>query len=1158
MTLRQENTSPTGRPLLRRTKVAIAIAAATAATFSGTAHGINLASTPLFLQDSALPPNILFIPDTSESMQESPDGRLAMDRDNPLCQPGPDLEPDIDYDRAPEDDVCPAGARHPNSKGSIVKRVGLSLIDQYQGQVNLGLMSYQQMPASNTREAFNSGGTVRWRLAERAIDVRISNEENPGFYDEDFEGAWDSDTKRFRVPAPGADGLWLFFNDGVPGYWWDTGESWRPVPTIDQEVFFERTGSGGADFDNMTAYESVTLETDGSGNESIVFQDQIQGFQVFLVDSQRQRNIDSWGDVMVSLPMNQLEWRNTQAPGLGYLHVPIGGLDGDGSVDSDHWDAIRTKLQPQRHDWDGTGNPMTDPSWPLIASGLTPLEGTMQTARDYFLEFAHPEEVVDMSGSPGSSFDENQGSDRAQQLPRSCGVNAAIWVTDGLPSVSADGTSLGADLPQALTEAEQAVADFHNDTGVDTYIVGFAMPPGVSGIPGMPENPLNLLAEAGGTGTAFDATNEDDLDVAMSQIFEAIIAEATGSASSVAAAAATYRADDANLIYQALFNSTDWSGELVAYDFLVEEDNFFSEEWRASSALPSPQNRSIFSHDGDEGVLFQWDSTGAVPVISDAQRDVFADAAIVSSNPNVDGSDLLDYLRGDSSNEIQNGGDWRNRSTPLGNFINSNPTVQSPRLNFGYGSEDGYRQFREDNEDVPEVVYIGGNAGMLHAFDGETGEELFAYVPNAVFDKLPSLADPDYSHEFFVDGQQTIAHAQIDGSWRTVLVGTLGAGGRGIYALDITNPENFSADNVLWELTGDDLDSLGYTFGAPTVARTANDEWSVLFANGYGSDADEAMLLVANLESGSVTEIATDATGDNGLSEATFRANSEGVIRDGFAGDLQGNLWKFDLADDRTRNWEVSFGQGQNNDPLFQARGPDNEVQPITARPTVGSHPAGGSIILFGTGKYLENADNQVTDPAPVQSFYGIRDYEDVPAPLDRSNLLRHEFIGSSTVGGASVRATTTGDDFDADTHDGWFIDLDYPSPRGERVVERAQIIGGRVEVVTLTPSDDPCAGGGTSSIVALNAATGGRPDTPVFDLTGDRQFGEGDMITIDGELVPVSTVDPGLGIISSPTVIQTPEGITRIIGGTDADEPQELAGPGSATQRPRSWIQLR
>ncbi|WP_019568122.1 PilC/PilY family type IV pilus protein [Thioalkalivibrio sp. ALMg13-2] len=1111
-------------------------------TFSGTAHGINLANTPLFLQDSALPPNILFIPDTSESMQESPDGRLAMDRDNPLCQPGPDLEPEIDYNRDPALDLCPAGARNPNSKGSIVKRVGLDLLDRYQGQINLGLMSYQQMPASNTRDDFNSGGTVRWRLVERAIDVRFSNDENPSWYDPAFDGSWDSPTKRFRVPHPTDDNIWIFFNDGIPGYWWNTSpDGSSGIPEDDETLYLWRTGLGTADYDDMDLYSALQS---GSGelqdNDSLLwFDDEVGSFEVFLVDSQRQRNITSWGQRAAFLQMNQLEWRNTEAPGLGYLHVPIGGFDNDGNVDPDHWNAIRTKLQPQRHDWDGTGNPMTAPNWPLIASGLTPLEGTMRTARDYFL-------------GQSTNFGSSQGNNNPPDIPESCDINAAIWVTDGLPSVSADGTSLGTDLPGALEDAAEAVASFHDDTGVDTYIVGFALPPGVSDIPNMPANPLNLLADAGGTGTAFDATDESSLDTAMTEIFEAIIAQATGSASSVAAASTSYQPDGTNLLFQASFNSNDWSGDLTAFDFIFGQGTF-TEQWSAASMLPSAAQRNIFSHDGNEGIRFTWESVGGDPGLSDTQKN------LLNEDP-----ELLAYLRGDQSNEIQNVGDdgFRNRSTPLGDFVNSNPAFQGPALNFGYSQLDGYSQFRADNQDVPEVVYVGGNAGMLHAFDAQTGEELFAYVPNAIFDKLRALADPDYNHRFFVDGQQTIAHAQIGGDWRTILIGTLGAGARGLYALDVTDPTDFSADNILWELTGDDLDALGYTFGAPTVARTANGQWSVLFANGYGSDTDEAVLMIANLASGAVTEIETGANGGNGLSEATFRANADGIIRDGFAGDLKGNLWKFDLSSGNSNQWGVAFGQGNNPDPLFLATGPNNETQPITARPTVGSHPNGGSIVLFGTGKYLENADNQVPTPAPVQSFYGIRDYDDVSTPVSRNNLLRHEFIGSGTIGEFSVRATTAGDNFDADVHDGWYIDLDYPSPRGERVVEQAEIISGRVEFVTLTPSDDPCAGGGTSSPFAFDAATGSRPNDPVFDLNRDGLFDASETITINGEQVAVSAFDSGRGIIGRPTIVRNPDGgITRVIGGTDAPDGEPLDpiyGPGSTGQRPRSWIQLR
>ncbi|MCG5496887.1 pilus assembly protein [Ectothiorhodospira variabilis] len=1156
--------------------------------FSGAAQGINLASTPLFLQDSALPPNILFIPDTSESMQEGLDGRVAADWHIPDCIPGDNVDADN----------CVSGAAHPGSKASIVKQVGIRLVNSYQGQINLGLMSYQQNPAGHVRnnvfESTTPHETVLWRLAHRAGDVRYANNPNPPFYDPDFSGDLRSDTKRFREPHPQLEGWYVFYNYALPGYIRDSGGGWPLDPDRDDFTSFfhdfpgDQSTSGGQVFP-FRQFATARLPSQ-SGEETDPdslkrYRDQVSSFwRITTTDSMRNRGLSEaadWGTRVSYAPTGQSEWRTNTSPGLGYLHVPIGGFDANGNVDSDHWQGILNKLQPQRHDWDiGDGNVMVDPDWPLISAGLTPLEGTMQTARDYFLDFVHPEESGGMTGSAGSSFENDQGRINARQIPRSCGVNAAIWVTDGMPSVAADGTGLGDDLPEALSEAADAIANFHNDTGVAVHVVGFGLPAGVSDIPGMPEDPLNLLAQAGGTGTAYDATDEASLDAAMTQIFEAIIAESTGSASSVAAASTSYQPDGTNLLYQASFNSADWSGDLQAFNFVFEQGTF-TKQWSAAEALPLHHQRNIFSHDGDQGIRFSWDTNGG---LSDSQRQILDND-----------STLLAYLRGDGSNEVRNGGSWRNRSTPLGDFVNSNPAVQGPNLNFGYSQLTGYSEFRADNQNAPEVIYVGGNAGMLHAFDAQNGQELFAYVPNAVFDKLPALTNPDYSHEYFVDGQQTVAHAQIDGQWRTVLVGTLGAGGRGIYALDVTDPANFSADNVLWEITGDDLDALGYTFGEPTVARTANDQWSVLFANGYGSDSEEAVLLIAELASGDIREVETGTSGGNGLSPAIFRANAEGIIRDGFAGDLQGNLWKFDLSSSNASHWEIAFKHGQTRNPLFEARGPNNEVQPITARPTVGSHPDGGSIVLFGTGKYLENADNQVPTPAPVQSFYGIRDYSGVNAPVDRSNLHRNEFIGSGAVAGVSVRATTADIAFDSVIHDGWYIDLDYPSPRGERVVEAAQIVGGRIEFVTLTPSDEPCEGGGTSSIVALSAATGGRPSEPVFDLNRDGLFDQAEMIAVAGELVPVSAVDPGRGILSRPTVITSPDGrITRVIGGTNVgtagttppgqdngsgtgpgtgpgtggpgagqsispgQELADIGGPRSSGFRPRSWIQLR
>ena len=1110
---------------------------------SGNLHALDPANVPLFLQESRLPPNILFIPDTSESMQEGLDGRVALDWDN--CAPGPDLDPS----------QCPAGAIYENSKASIVKRVGLNLVDEYQGVVNMGLLSYQQYPAGTV---FNDAlltarnpRTVRWRLYHRPFGLSFFNGstsqlQNYSLYDPEHTEGWGSELRRFADPHPYIDNHWFLYNDGIPGY-----------ERNDNFVDFCRTTGAEPTPGVFNAICTANVSISTTHTPSFFGGTTFSG-GVNIVDSLRQRNIPNWGSYLNYIPLNQPEWRATRSPGLGYLHVPIGGINSDGSIDTNHWQTITNKLQPQRHNWNGRGNPLTDPSWPLIAAGLTPLEGTMQTARDYFLDFVHPDDSYMMSGTVGSSFGQSQGRNNANQIPRSCGVNATIWVTDGLPSVSSDGVSLGNDLPGALSLARNAVKAFYDDTNVKTYIVGFSMPAGVSSIPGMPDNPLNSLAEAGGTNTAFDATDEESLGLAMSQIFEAIIAESTGSAASVAVASPLYRDGETNLVYQSTFNSMDWSGDLIAYNYIFNE-NRFAEQWRASNNIPQPIDRNIFTHNGTQGALFSWTGSGASPGLSSDQLNLLSNSQIVSADSTIDGVDLLNYLRGDNSNEVRNDGPFRNRSNLLGNFVNSNPTVQTARLNFGYSQLSNYNQFRIDNQSIQEVVYIGGNAGMLHAFDSQTGEELFAYVPRAVFNKLPSLAEPDYQHQFFVDGQQTIAHAKIDGDWRTVLIGTLGAGGRGIYALDVTDPTNFTADNVLWDLTGDALDSLGFTFGAPTVARTANNQWSVLFSNGYSSNDDEAILLISDLKTGGITEIKTGATNNNGLSEATFRANAQGIIVDGFAGDLKGNLWKFDLTSSNTNQWDVSFGQGNNKDPLFEARGPSNEVQPITARPIIGSHPDGGSIVLFGTGKYIENSDNQVSNPAPVQSFYGVRIYQGISAPLNRNNLLEQSFIASGTINGTPVRASTA-NTFNSTIHDGWFIDLNFPNAVGERVVERATLIDGRVEFVTLTPStDDPCAGGGSSSLVALNAATGERPLTPVFDLTGTKLFGSDDMITVHGQLIPPSAIDPGLGISAPPSIIRNPDGsITRVLGGTDADDLEEIAGPSKTSQAPRTWIQLR
>ena len=1102
--------------------------------------GEDISQVPLFLQ-LGLPPNILLIPDHSESMQERfQDGRAAFPWEDSNCIPGPDVDPQD----------CPAGMLNPDAKGNIVRNVGLRLIDEYMGRMRLGVMGYQQNPASMSRNSFNSGGTVRWRFVERAIDVRYSTNPNPPFYDPGFTGAWNSPTKRYRVQDPNNPNIWIFFNDGVPGYFWD--ESFTTgVPSFDQLEYREYTGgtveSNPPDgFTNRRFAELRTAPATANrdSDSGLYYATPTGTINTFLVDSQRQRGITSWGDRAAFLPLNHLEWRSTTSPGLGYLHVPIGGVNEDGTeIDEAHWDQIRTKLGPQRYDWNGSSpaNPLVDPGWPLIASGLTPLEGTILTTRDYFL-----------GGTQSFGAAQGRQSGIDYSLPPSCDVNAAIWVTDGLPSVAPDGTSLGGNPAQALIQARSAIAAFYAASAaalpqpVETYVVGFALPPGIEerlrtdlrplleslGYEGdeleeMLDYPLHVLADAGGTSRAFDADDPVSLDETLDAIIGRLVDDASGSRAAVASSSTELT--EGTRVFQGRFDPVDWSGDLRALD----PRDLSVEFWSASDEMPDWQVRNIFTfvpEDFDDGTIVE--QRGGTPFLwndlSADQRSWFND------DPHI-----LEYLRGDRSRE----GLFRERSSVIGDIIHSRPAFQGPGLNFGYEDAD-YLAFLDANANGRQAVYVGTNAGMMHAVNPATGEELFAYVPNLTLPQMKRLVDPRYSHRFMVDGQQSLGHARFaDDAWRTVLLGTLGAGERGIYALDVTEPDSFSESNVLWELGAADSENMGHVLGEVTIARLqAGGPFYAIFGNGYASPSGRTVLFVVNVETGTIVQqLILDGGSNGGLSTPVFRADDNATIIAGFAGDLDGRMWKF-VPNATNDGFEVAF----DGEPLFQA-GPG---QAITAKPTVGRHPDGGSMVFFGTGRFFQVGDNTFGSDEPLQSAYGIRDEVNglpVDAPLNRGNLLMQEFIGEGELEGLRVRATS---DRSIGDLPGWYLDLEL----GERIVSKPVLVDGRVEFATLTPETDPCGAGGTSSLFALTALTGGRPASPAFEIGDDGK------IPVDGEDedVPVSAVDLGIGIFDTPPVLRdSADGrVLRPISGTRGE--RELWGPGSLSRFSRSWIQLR
>lgn len=1171
-------------PCARKVGIMFASALMASLTLSSAGAYAVISQKPLFLTGEGLPPNILLIPDTSESMQEGlSQGRIGLDWDN--CSPGENMASD-----------CVAGARYVDSKGSIVKRVSRTLVDEYAGLVNMGLLSYQQYaPSENRNDVFSatSPRTGLWFLTHRPADLRFSTNSNPSFYDPEHDGDWDSDTKRFREPHPTLSGVWLFYNVAVPGYYRSTSDSFPPTTTRDTWGYrYSDDGCTSVTCSTYRLYQQMSISSglQQDPDSSIWFSNQEgNAWNITLTDSMRARGVDDWGTRLGFISTGQLEWRANASPGLGYLHVPIGGIDESGNIVSEHWSAIRKKLEPQRHDWDSSkGNIMANGEWPLIASGLTPLAGTMQTATDYF---------TGRSDTSGSRFRAGQGYRSDLSVPRSCGVNTAVWITDGLPSVAPDGSALGTDPVGAMLQARDAIKSFYDETEavaslegpVKTYVVGFAMPPGVAELFEGEEdfttsNPLDVLAEAGGTGSAFNANDEAALVDIINQIFSDVLDDSSGSAASAAASSTSLQTDTA--IFVAGFDSTDWTGELKAYRINrreSDEDSLLDEShaWNAEDKLSAPANRNILTWVPDPSATGSVDwAKGTTNPFTAAAGGVNSDQLLALGSGGIPATDVIGWLRGDRSKEGSEPGDLRRRSRVIGDIVNSSP-LYIRNQNFNYqvfpATEGGakYNAFLDTNRDKTPLIAAASNNGMLHVFDArlpcradetpattgcssDGGKEVFAYVPNALMSRLPNLAKQDYDREYYFDGSPRIGHVYDGTNWRRILVASLGAGGKAVVAIDVDSQE------VLWEIDASHNDNLGYVLGDPILGKAASGEWITVIPNGYDSANDVASLIVLNTLTGEVLRTWTPS-GSNPAGNAMFEPLPLDVTGDRridrvYAGDLEGNLWRLDLDGEDASDWGVINGlrTGGKDGPLFKAVSPEGPKQPITVRPNAARDPSGLIHLVFGTGKYFEVGDNSVTN-VPTQSLYGIRDED---GTVVRTDLREQTIIYEGNEHGFDVRVST--DEAVGSDRKGWRLDLIYQGKNGgERVVENPIIRGSRAVFATLVPepNPDPCEpGDGTGWIMEIDAFNGARLSQSPWDLSGEG-FGEESFVEVPGVgLVPASGIRSPVGIPTIPAVVEDHQMSDReykfVVGSTGQvwelpDESRDGAGR-------QFWRQLR
>ncbi len=716
------------------------------------------------------------------------------------------------------------------------------------------------------------------------------------------------------------------------------------------------------------------------------------------------------------------------------------------------------------------------------------------------------------------------------------------------------------------------------------------------------------------------ATKPANLINALNKAF----VEITRRTSSAAAVATnSTRLDTNSKIYQARFDSADWSGEFFGFDLNDVDGSIGSLAWDASTLIPSATSRKIYSFDptsvarpGGTGIEFEWANLNASQQTSlNFSGDGTADTVGLEK-----GEDRLDYIRGDSTNEGSNVGEFRVRYSLLGDVINSDPWFVGQFEDFGYntlGGNEGalYDAFRAANRDTPQIdgrttaVYFGSNDGMLHAVNAETGKELFTYVPNEIIRSLPILTSQLYGcsgngcipHQYFVDGSTKAADAYYDSDWHTVLVGSLGAGGKSIFALDVSTPSSFDESNILWEVSStqayDSVDltefqaNLGYTLPQASIVRLNNDDWAAVVANGYESAGHKAVLYLIDIQTGKIIKTFDTGVGSagtpNGLSTPTPIDEDGDKIADVvYAGDLLGNLWKFDLTDKDEKKWEVAYS----NEPLYKActntNDPCTDIQPITGKPQVSVNSTGGVMVYFGTGKYFETNDQIIGASPQVQHFYAIRDNGAPVKGLDK--LQEQTILAETTLNkfGIDVRVTTDcktdykgtetedcdGNTITPVTKEGWFMKLVSPvnGAEGERVVVAPLLRAGRIVFVTMIPATDPCGWGGSSWLMELDAQSGSRLDTSPFDIDDDGKFTITDYLQIydfdkDGDVdnddgfVPTSGMrNKGMGIIKTPGVVICENGNEcKYTSGTSGSLDMVLESSDNPTGR-QSWLQIK
>ncbi len=619
-------------------------------------------------------------------------------------------------------------------------------------------------------------------------------------------------------------------------------------------------------------------------------------------------------------------------------------------------------------------------------------------------------------------------------------------------------------------------------------------------------------AAVNGHGQYFSASDPGEVSEAIAATLAAA-EQQTGSAAAAATSNLEPVAGD-NFVFTASYTTNVWDGNLEAKTMDLSTGEI--------SATSLWQARDQLDGQGPAGtrILYTYNVTGTPKYklltwasLTAAEQAYFDPTQMTACNPigNCPGAtnqNLFDFVTGKI--DATTNASYRDREHVLGDIVNSQPVyVKAPAYNYSDSGYDSYKAISRQG-----MVYVGANDGFLHAFNADSGAEVWAYTPMAALPNMWKLADPAYTHNYFVDG--TLTDGDIySGSWKTIIVGGMNSGGKYYYAWDVTDP---GAPSLLWEFTDADM---GYTYGNPVITKLSDNSWVVLLTSGHNNASGRGYLYVLDAVTGAIRmKIGTGSgspTAPSGLSKISNWLDDPDVnstTRYVYGGDLNGDMWRFDLD-------------------LGTATSLINVGEPITSRPELAEIKY-QRVVFFGTGLFLQGDDR--TDSAS-RAIYAVKDDGATTYSSARGNSA---FVEQTFSSSGDTR-TLSGNSVNWESQAGWYIPL---PDSGERVNVDPKIQLGTLVVASNVPtssSANTCTVGGYAWLNNIDITTGS------------------DVKNSNNEVVKPSQKITG-ALVVGINIVRLPDGkVVAIPTTADNRHPVTEVPVGSSNVKPRriSWREL-